>query len=60
MNSNQSIFYDGMEGMPMRIESKTQEGGMIMEVASIQKESLDPSLFSIPSGFTESKGMFGR
>ncbi len=58
-NSGQSFFYDGIAGVPLRIEIAMPQMNMIMEVTSIQKESLPSSDFTIPSDFTESKG-FGR
>ncbi len=56
----QSLFYEGMEGVPLRIESSTPQGSTVMEVTEIKKESLNASDFTIPSDFTETKGMFGR
>ncbi len=49
----------GVEGVPMRIESNTAQGSMIMEVAEIKKESLSASDFTIPSDFKETKMGFG-
>ncbi len=60
MGRGQSIFYEGMEGIPLRIESGTAEGNMTMEVIEIKKESLNQADFTIPAGFKEGKPMFGR
>ena len=56
---DQSMFYEGMDGVPLRIESVTQQGRMVMEVVDFKRESLNASDFVIPSDYTESKGMFG-
>ncbi|MGC4021693.1 MAG: DUF4412 domain-containing protein [Cyclobacteriaceae bacterium] len=60
MGRGQSMFYDGIDGMPLKIESTTPQGNMVMEVTDIKRESLDASLFTIPSDFKETQGMFGR
>jgi hypothetical protein len=51
----QNIMYDGIEGIPMRVEMKTKEMNMTMEVAEIIREKLSNSDFAIPLGFTETK-----
>jgi len=56
----QSMFYEGVDGIPLRIESTMKEGNMLMECTEIKKESLNASDFVIPSDFKEVKGMFGR
>jgi hypothetical protein len=55
----QSIFYEGIDGVPLKMESVMPQGKMIMEVIDIKKESLSTSDFTIPSDYTETKGMFG-
>jgi hypothetical protein len=55
----QSIFYEGIEGVPLKMESTMPQGKMVMEVTEIKKESLSASDFTIPSDYTETKGMFG-
>lgn len=55
----QSMYYEGMDGIPLRIESGTKEGTMVMEVTDIKRESLDASLFTIPSDYKETQGMMG-
>lgn len=59
MNRGQSMFYDNMEGVPLRIVSGTAQGQMTMEATDIKRESLDASLFTIPSDYKETQGMFG-
>jgi Domain of unknown function (DUF4412) len=55
-----SIFYDGMDGFPLRIESSMPQGNMVMEVTDISRGSLQASDFTIPSDFKETQGMYGR
>ena len=55
----QQIFYEGMDGVPLKVEASTPEGNMVMEVTDLKKETLDASNFAIPSDFKEQK-MFGR
>jgi Domain of unknown function (DUF4412) len=59
-NQGQSMYYEGVEGIPLRIESGTPQGQMIMEVTEIKRESLNASVFTIPSDYKETQGMFGR
>jgi hypothetical protein len=60
MGRDQSIIYEGMEGVPLRVEMAMPEGKMSMEVVEIKRESLKASDFSIPSDFKETQGMFGK
>jgi len=60
MGRGQSMFAGNIDGVPLRIESKTKEGTMIMEVTDIKRESLNAADFTIPSDYTETQGMFGR
>lgn len=55
----QSFFYEGVDGMPLKVEVATPQGKTVMEVTEIKKESLNAADFTIPSDYTESKGMFG-
>ena len=55
----QSMFSEHVEGMPLRIESITKEGNMIMEVLEIKRESLNAADFTIPANYKETAGMFG-
>ena len=45
--------------MPLKVESIVPQGNMIMEVVDIKRESLSSSLFTIPSDYKETQGMFG-
>ncbi len=60
MDRGQSMFYEGMDGMTLRIESTMKEGSMVMEVTEIKHESLNAADFTIPSDYKETQGMFGR
>lgn len=59
MGRGQSMYYDGVDGIPLRIESSTEEGKMTMEVTDIKRESLNAADFTIPSDYTETQGVFG-
>jgi 3-phenylpropionate/cinnamic acid dioxygenase small subunit len=54
-----SFYYEGVEGTPLKMELTTPQMVMVMEATEIKKETLPASEFSIPAGFTETKG-FGR
>ena len=54
----QTIFYEGVEGVPLRVESNMTEGNMSMEVTEIKREGLGAADFIIPSDFKETQGMF--
>ncbi|HTH57826.1 MAG TPA: DUF4412 domain-containing protein [Cyclobacteriaceae bacterium] len=58
MGRGQSMFYEGVDGVPLKIESNMKEGSMVMEVTEITKQSLNASDFTIPSDYTEKKGMY--
>lgn len=53
-----SMFYEGVEGFPMKVESQSPQGNMVMEVTEVTKQSLNAADFTIPSDYTEKKGMF--
>jgi hypothetical protein len=55
MNSSQSLFYDGIEGVPLKMEMTTPQMKMVMEVTEFKKSSIPDSAFEIPAGFTETK-----
>jgi hypothetical protein len=58
---NRRLLPEGVEGVPLRIETSMKEGNMVMEMTEIKKESLPASDFTIPSDFKEVKmGMGGR
>jgi len=53
VGNQQAIFYDKVDGVPLRIEMTMKEGKMKMEVISIKKQSLSAADFTIPAGFKE-------
>jgi hypothetical protein len=55
----QSMFYEGVEGIPLRTETTMKEGTSIMEVTDIKRESLNAADFTIPSDYKETQGMWG-
>ncbi len=60
MGRGESIFYEGIEGIPMRVESILPEGSMVMEMSEIKNEKLNASDFAIPTDFKETKSSYGR
>ncbi len=54
-----SMYYEGLEGTPLKMELTTPQMVMVMEATEIKKETLPASDFVIPAGFTETKG-FGK
>ncbi len=60
MGRGQAIMYEGMDGVPLRVEMSTPEGNMKMEVTEIKRETLDGVEFVIPPDFKETQGMFGK
>jgi hypothetical protein len=60
-NSPQRLFYDKIDGVPLRIEMTVPEGNMIMECTSMKRQSLPAADFAIPAGYKETQlSMFGR
>jgi hypothetical protein len=58
-NSGQSMYLEGIDGVPLRIEMGNEQMNMIMEVTDIKKETLPSSDFVIPTDFKETKGYTG-
>jgi hypothetical protein len=57
MGRSGQLSYEGVDGIPLKIEMTTPEMKMTMEVTEIKKESLPASDFSI-AGFTETKNPY--
>lgn len=55
--NGQSLFYEGIEGVPLKMQIQMPEARMTMEVTSLKKESLPGSLFVLPADFKEIKSM---
>jgi len=52
-NTQQSMFYEQLEGVPLKSEMVTPQGKMVMEVSEIKKQSLPSADFAIPTNFKE-------
>lgn len=52
-NSKQALFYEQIEGVPLKMEMMMPQGKMVMEVTELKKQSLPGSDFTIPAGFKE-------
>lgn len=60
-NNPQHLFYDKIDGVPLRIEMMIPEGNMIMEVTSLKRHALPAADFAIPTGYKETQlSMFGH
>jgi hypothetical protein len=51
----QPMFYEQIDGVPLKMEMNMPQGNMVMEAAEIKRESLSADMFKIPSDFTETK-----
>ena len=49
----QSMFYDKIEGVPLKIEMKSDQFGMTMEVTELKKQSLSASDFTVPKDYKQ-------
>lgn len=56
-NSGQRMWYNEIDGVPLKIEMKMPQGNMVMEATEIKKQSIPSSEFEVPSGFKETKLM---
>ncbi len=56
MGGGQSLFYDGIEGVPLKIEMSVQEAKIVMEIADIKREKLNTIDFTVPVDFKETQG----
>lgn len=59
-NSGQSFYYEGISGVPLRMEMVSAEMNMVMEVTDIKKESLPADDFTIPADFKEITNPYAR
>ncbi len=58
MGRGEPMFYEGIEGVPLKIEMTMPEAKMIMEVTEIKREPLNAADFSLPADFKQTKGTF--
>ena len=59
MNRSQKIYYDKIDGAPLKIEMHMEQGNMVMEAKEIKKQSLPASDFTIPSDYTKVEMPYG-
>lgn len=52
-NSQHSMYYEQIEGVPLKMEMMMPQGKMVMEVTELKKQSLSSADFAIPTGFKE-------
>lgn len=57
-DEKQALFYDKVDGLPLKMEMTTPQGSMVMVVTGLKKQSLPASDFTIPSGFKEVASTF--
>ncbi|HEY3429823.1 MAG TPA: DUF4412 domain-containing protein [Cyclobacteriaceae bacterium] len=55
VGKGQSMFYENIEGVPLKMEMITPQMKMEMTVTEIKKGSLPASTFEIPAGYTETQ-----
>lgn len=55
VGEKQSMFYEGIEGVPLKMEMTTPQMKMVMQATEFKKEAVPASTFAIPAGFTETK-----
>ncbi len=55
-----TVFFEGVEGFPLRVEGSIKEGNTTMEVIEIKKENLSAADFTVPSDFKEDQGIFSK
>lgn len=56
VGGGQPLFYDGIEGVPLKIEMSIQEAKIVMEIADIKREKLNAADFTVPGDFKETPG----
>ncbi|MFN3402801.1 MAG: DUF4412 domain-containing protein [Cytophagaceae bacterium] len=49
------VYYEGIDGIPLKIENESQEMQIVMEVVEIKSQTLDASDFNIPDGYKQTK-----
>jgi hypothetical protein len=52
-NSSQALYFDQVDGVPLKVEMAMQQGKMTMEATEVKRTSLSASDFAIPAGFKE-------
>lgn len=54
-DNQQAMFYEKIDGVPLRVEIKQSQFSMAMEAVSVERKSLPASDFSVPKDFKETK-----
>lgn len=52
------LYFDKIDGVPLKVELGTKDAKMTMEVTSLKKETLPASTFAIPADYKEVASMF--
>ena len=52
-SARSAFLYTEIEGIPLKIESTTTEGTLVLECSELTKESLADAVFELPAGYTE-------
>ena len=55
MGEKSAMFYEGIEGVPLKMEMTTPQMKIVSQVVELKREPVPASIFAIPAGFTESK-----
>jgi hypothetical protein len=58
IGKDQQIFYEEIDGVPLKMEIKMKEIDMVMEATTLKNESLSATEFAVPSDFKEVPPMF--
>lgn len=53
IGGNQTLFYEQIEGVPLKMEMFNPQGKMVMEVTELKKQSLSSADFALPAEFKE-------
>jgi hypothetical protein len=51
LQGQQAMFYEKIDGVPLKIEMKSEQFGMIMEATELKKQSLPASDFVVPTDY---------
>lgn len=52
-NNQVSLFYEKLEGVPLKVEMPSPQGRMVMEMTEYKKQSLPAADFALPAGFKQ-------
>jgi len=60
VGNQQALYYDKIDGVPLKVEMTTHEGKVTVQVTAIKRQSLSASDFTIPTDFKEVPLTFGK